>query len=257
MSATCFVLTDNSIPASYRAIRWENPRREADGSPHQTRLVKDTSEHDGLLMVSVQDHLYICPPVEVFHPRSCYYSEFHISTLDKGCILRTWERITLGRKVIFSASHQLNRVGGWEGKRESTHISPGQREVHVIFCTDIPSQKAPPLRGAGLVQVRERFCHPLPQRTLQADHSVQEDQPPFTEREKWGGEKKRREVFTDCLLCASHCAKVLWVWHPGTKRPCRPTLATRSWGNSGAYLISVPQSTHLTQEGHRIFFVGN
>lgn len=79
--------------------------------------------------------------------------------------------------------------------------------MQVIFCTDIPSQKAPPLRGAGLVQVRERFCHPLPQRTLQADHSVQEDQPPFTEREKWGGEKKRRKVFTDCLLCASHCAR--------------------------------------------------
>lgn len=75
------------------------------------------------------------------------------------------------------------------------YISPGQRAVHVIFCTDIPSQKAPPLRGAGLVQVRERFCHPLPQRTLQADHSVQEDQPPFTERQKWGGEKKRGERF--------------------------------------------------------------
>jgi hypothetical protein len=67
--------------------------------------------------------------------------------------------------------------------------------VQVIFCTDIPSQKAPPLRGAGLVQVRERFCHPLPQRTLQADHSVQEDQPPFTERQKWGGEKKKGERF--------------------------------------------------------------
>lgn len=70
------------------------------------------------------------------------------------------------------------------------YISPGQRAVQVIFCTDIPSQKAPPLRGAGLVQVRERFCHPLPQRTLQADHSVQEDQPPFTERQKWEGRKK-------------------------------------------------------------------
>ena len=93
-------------------------------------------------------------------------------------------------------------------------VSPGQRAVQVIFCTDIPSQKAPPLRGAGLVQVRERFCHPLPQGTLQADHSVQEDQPPFTERKKWGGEKKKKkkkwkEVFTDCLLCASHLPGVV------------------------------------------------
>lgn len=101
--------------------------------------------------------------------------------------------------------------------------------MQVIFCTDIPSQKAPPLRGAGLVQVRERFCHPLPQRTLQADHSVQEDQPPFTER------KKRRKVFTDCLLCASRCARCCEFGRPGTKRRCRPT---------GALLLR-------QQEGHR------
>lgn len=50
----------------------------------------------------------------------------------------------------------------------------------MTFCTDMPSQKAPPLRGAGLVQVRERFCQPRPQRVLQLDHSVHEDQPPFT-----------------------------------------------------------------------------
>lgn len=103
---------------------------------------------------------------------------------------RPWKRVTLERKVKLIASHQLNSVGGSEGKRESVYISPGQREVQVIFCTDIPSQNAPPLRGAGLVQVRERFCHPLPQRTLQADHSVQEDQPPFTERQKWEGRKQ-------------------------------------------------------------------
>lgn len=65
---------------------------------------------------------------------------------------------------------------------ESDNISllPGQSEVQEIFCTDIPSQKAPPLRGAGFVQVRDLFCHPLPQRALQVDHSVHEDQPPFT-----------------------------------------------------------------------------
>lgn len=68
------------------------------------------------------------------------------------------------------------------------HISPGQREVQVIFCTDIPSQKAPPLRGAGLVQVRDRFCQPRPHRALQFDHSVHDDQPPLTAKHKhaWG-----------------------------------------------------------------------
>lgn len=68
------------------------------------------------------------------------------------------------------------------------HISPGQREVQVIFCTDIPSQNAPPLSGAGLVQVRDRFCQPRPHRALQFDHSVHDDQPPLTAKHKhaWG-----------------------------------------------------------------------
>lgn len=57
---------------------------------------------------------------------------------------------------------------------------PGHSVLQVLFCTDMPSQKAPPLRGAGFVQVRERFCTPRPQRTLQGDQSVHEDQPPFT-----------------------------------------------------------------------------
>lgn len=121
---------------------------------------------------------------------------------------------------MWNASHQLTSVGESGGEREeSVYISPGQREVQVIFCTDIPSQKAPPLRGAGLVQVRERFCHPLPQRTLQADHSVQEDQPPFTERENGEGRKKRRKVFTDCLLCASHCASSCELGIQGPRDP--------------------------------------
>lgn len=58
--------------------------------------------------------------------------------------------------------------------------SPGHRVLQVLFCTDMPSQKAPPLRGVGFVQVRERFCTPRPQRTLQGDQSVHDDQPPFT-----------------------------------------------------------------------------
>lgn len=186
-----------------------------------------------------------------FYPRCCHDNELYISTLDKGSILRTWERVTLEKKVTLIASHQLNSVGGPEGKRESAYISPGQREVQVIFCTDIPSQKAPPLRGAGLVQVRERFCHPLPQRTLQADHSVQEDQPPFTEREKWGGEKKRREVFTDCLLCASHCARCCESGIRGPRDCAAPTgcsIMRQQWGHliqSSAYSSEIGGTQNL------------
>lgn len=188
----------------------------------------------------------------VFHPCCCHDNELYISTLDKCSILRTWERVTLEKKVTLIVSHQLNSVGGSEGKRESAYISPGQREVQVIFCTDIPSQKAPPLRGAGLVQVRERFCHPLPQRTLQADHSVQEDQPPFTEREKWGGEKKRREVFTDCLLCASHCARCCESGIRGPRDCAAPTgcsIMRQQWGGhliqSSAYSSEIGGTQNL------------
>lgn len=61
---------------------------------------------------------------------------------------------------------------------------PGHNVVQAIFCTLCPSQKAPPLSGAGLVQVLVRFWYPRPQRLLHTDHSVQVDQPPFTESRK-------------------------------------------------------------------------
>ena len=57
---------------------------------------------------------------------------------------------------------------------------PGHNVVQAIFCTLCPSQKAPPLSGAGLVQVRVRFCQPRPQRLEHGDHSSQLDHPPFT-----------------------------------------------------------------------------
>lgn len=75
-----------------------------------------------------------------------------------------------------------------------TEAVPGHKVLQVLFCTDMPSQKAPPLRGVGLVQVRERFCTPRPQRTLQGDQSVHDDQPPFT------GVKGQKENGAFCSL---------------------------------------------------------
>ena len=60
--------------------------------------------------------------------------------------------------------------------------SPGHTVVQAVFWKAWPSQKAPPLSGAGLVHVRVRFCQPRPQRLEQGDHSAQLDQPPFTAR---------------------------------------------------------------------------
>ena len=59
-------------------------------------------------------------------------------------------------------------------------LLPGHTVVQAVFWTAWPSQKAPPLSGAGLVQVRVRFCQPRPHRLEQGDHSAQLDQPPFT-----------------------------------------------------------------------------
>lgn len=59
-------------------------------------------------------------------------------------------------------------------------LLPGHTVVQAVFWKACPSQKAPPLSGAGLVQVRVRFCQPRPQRLEQGDHSAQLDQPPFT-----------------------------------------------------------------------------
>ena len=68
-------------------------------------------------------------------------------------------------------------------------------------------------------------------------------------REKNGeGRKKRKEACTDCLLCASHLPGVVG-WVPRDWRG--PSPAAPSWGNSGADLVSTPQSTLLIQEGCR------
>lgn len=52
--------------------------------------------------------------------------------------------------------------------------------MQVTLWNGGPSQKAPPLSGAGLVQLRVRRCQPRPHWALHSDHSVQDDQPPLT-----------------------------------------------------------------------------
>lgn len=78
-------------------------------------------------------------------------------------------------------------AGNWAGNRGGRAAGwpaalPGHTVVQAVFWKAWPSQKAPPLSGAGLVQVRVRFCQPRPQRLEQGDHSAQLDQPPFTAR---------------------------------------------------------------------------
>lgn len=91
-----------------------------------------------------------------------------------------WEIFNRGALWV-SFGQRLDFKQAPNPKRSVFLCLPGHRVLQVLFCTDMPSQKAPPLRGVGFVQVRERFCTPRPQRTLQGDQSVHDDQPPFTE----------------------------------------------------------------------------
>lgn len=93
-----------------------------------------------------------------------------------------------GRLVGGCDGARARRWRGEERCRRRQLLVPGHRVAQAVFWTFCPSQKAPPLRGAGLVQLRLRFCQPRPQLALQTDHSVHVDHPPFTGRTEkdWG-----------------------------------------------------------------------
>jgi len=52
--------------------------------------------------------------------------------------------------------------------------------VHGTRCDDSPTQGAPPLTGAGLLQVLVRLWEPLTHLVLQSVHALHADQTPFT-----------------------------------------------------------------------------
>ncbi|KAF2363330.1 hypothetical protein FHG87_005916, partial [Trinorchestia longiramus] len=52
--------------------------------------------------------------------------------------------------------------------------------VQSIFSKALPRQDAPPLPGGGEVQVRVRFCAPLPHSELHGDHADHGDHEPST-----------------------------------------------------------------------------
>lgn len=85
--------------------------------------------------------------------------------------------------VASSKSARLGNFLVFQSVTMLMNMSPGHSEVQVTLWKGGPSQKAPPFRGAGLVQLRVRRCQPRPQRALQSDQSVQEDQPPLTDGE--------------------------------------------------------------------------
>jgi len=56
---------------------------------------------------------------------------------------------------------------------------PGQALLHSILCCWSPWQPSPPLSGVGLEQVRVLRLYE--QLDMQSDHTLHDDQPPFTD----------------------------------------------------------------------------
>jgi len=68
------------------------------------------------------------------------------------------------------------------GKIRAIDLFTYQFDMHLLDCTEGPTQGPPPL------QVRERLLYPTPQDALHRDHCPQDEYHPCTERER----RKRR-----------------------------------------------------------------
>lgn len=89
---------------------------------------------------------------------------------------------------------------------------PGHKGLQASFWMAWPSQMAPPLRGAGLVQLRVLFWKPFPQRLLHTDHSVHVDQPPFTTTAKYSKNRKFWWINFKCLAVSNNF-HLLFIMH--------------------------------------------
>jgi len=65
-------------------------------------------------------------------------------------------------------------------RQSSKARKPGQSTVQGTRCDASPTQGAPPLTGAGLSHVLDRFLEPLTHLALHSLHVLHVDQPPFT-----------------------------------------------------------------------------
>lgn len=108
------------------------------------------------------------------------YSASYGGPWGKHSLLPTRAAPTLVGTIEQKAGLRTGRGSGLGQAATWPAALPGHTVVQAVFWKAWPSQKAPPLSGVGLVQVRVRFCQPRPQRLEQGDHSAQLDQPPFT-----------------------------------------------------------------------------
>lgn len=182
-----------------------------------------------MLISELSSNLLLSQQESIFHKISHY--SFNAHEVDVKIFI-TWTEVLTGTCEVGGLLQQnlkyhselLSICTNTNSMETLFRCLPGHSVLQVLFCTDMPSQKAPPLRGAGFVQVRERFCTPRPQRTLQGDQSVHDDQPPFTVWAK--GPRERCEqtlqewklVFTLWLTISFLSRKTApqWLHHTGS-----------------------------------------
>jgi len=82
-----------------------------------------------------------------------------------------WTKVSKKTNTVFKKN--------FDAGRPKCADEPEQALLHGALCCWSPWQSAPPLRGAGLEQVRV-LCL-CPHNELQSVHSLHDDQPPFTD----------------------------------------------------------------------------
>lgn len=145
--------------------------------------------------------------------------------------MRTWQRVTLSKRVICWTLHtSLLVLVDQRGKRGVCVYLTRTKRSAGNFLHWHSLTKGPTIERSWIGTGPGTF---LPSSTTAniAGWPLCPGRPASIHWErKWGGEKTKEKGFYWLPTMCKPLCQVLWVRHPGTKRPCRHTLAAPSWG---------------------------
>lgn len=185
----------------------------------------------------------LCPHIEVFHSRSCYYNKFCVSTLDKASFLRTWKMLTLGSRFYWTCHTSSIMVVEKKGKGNLCISHQDREQCRLFSALTFPHKRLHHWEELGwcrsgnvsAILSHREHCRLTTLSRKTSLHSLREKNGEGRRKKK----KERKEVFTDCLLCASHLPGVVsWASRDqetgGTLTSC-PTV-WQPWGWSSLHL---------------------
>lgn len=153
--------------------------------------------------------------VQIFHLEFCDCNEFHNSTLNFHC--QNLRDGTLRRKII-GMLHTSSIVLVDQKGKGNLHISHQDKEKCRLFSALTFPHKTPHhweelgwcrSGNVSAILYHSEHCRLTTLSRKTSLHSLRE--------KKWGGEKKRRQDFTDCPTMCKPLCQVLWVGYPGTR----------------------------------------